>query len=249
MKALRQLALSTLSLISVQAEEIAPSPSSNTDDLNSVTYDLGPRQLTVQEVDEEALPTPPPKTETPSPPASPASYFAPVENPHPNRTLTLGATVFRSKTAPARTLISFQPEGSATSIVFWSSADWRLLANMGTVTGKNGLTWDMILFWSVQDVDQNTIGSEVEALPKIPVFPPGKSTYQVIDGTATSEQLAPIELLHELYDSNYDQLKNSFELLEAERLKQEAHLKAHPPEKEDVVIQYRLLKSDNVTAE
>lgn len=231
--------------VSANAQDTATSGTPAIDPANiveSTTYDLGDRLLTVQGVTEEVLPTPPPKVEAP-PVQQNVFQTNPTDTSLEQQTLMLGATVFRSKTGPARTLVTYHPPGAAAGVTFWSSADWSLLANVGPVTGADGKTWDMMLMWSAEELDDTAAGDGKTDDPLvIPAFPAGRASYKVIDGILTPQMRAPIDLFHATYDSQYQKLKAAYQALETARLLREAELKARPPEPQDVVIQYRLLE-------
>ncbi len=56
-----------------------------------------------------------------------------------------GATVFRPKDGPPRSLVQLWPQGSGQSIAFWSSADFGLLSAIGSFVGNDGKTRSLML--------------------------------------------------------------------------------------------------------
>ncbi|MEO5715558.1 MAG: hypothetical protein ABIT37_18920 [Luteolibacter sp.] len=215
--------------------------------VQSTTYDLGERLMTVQEVTKDELPTPPP----PSPPL-PVPPFVEQRPDAPEvaeqgGTLMMGGTVFLSKNGPPRTLITYRPQGSHTEITFWSSADWRLLTNAGPLVGTDGKTWDLMLMLSIQEIDSQTDPEELVQLAPIPNFPPGKATCQVIGGNPTAQMMAPIALFHAKYDADFQMLHADFLKREEEQKLREAEIKAHPPEKKDVVLRFRMLEPNEIS--
>ena len=79
-------------------------------------------------------------------------------------------------------------------------------------------------------------------------MPAGRTTYQLISGNPTAEQMAPIALYHVYYDANLAELQaiQQARLLEQQRLAAEE--KAHPKLPEDIVVQYRILAPEEIVA-
>ena len=101
------------------------------DILETTTHQQGGRTITVRKIDPIALPPPPAPVETTAIELDPEfrQRLADYREAHPRSTLLfLGATVFRSKDSPPRTLVRYWPEGGRDSITFWSSADFSLIA-------------------------------------------------------------------------------------------------------------------------
>lgn len=104
--------------------------------VESKTYDLGDRLLTVQEIAKDALPMPPAPIPPPVHPQPPPNFVA-----RPHRELgflSLGGNVYRRSGQPARTLINYYSQGSGQGISFWTSADWRLISGVGNLTDASG---------------------------------------------------------------------------------------------------------------
>lgn len=206
--------------------------------VNSVTYDLGDRLLTVEQVNELALPTPPPMivpVPTPHSPQVQAPQEAPME------LVSMGATIYTGKTGPARTLVTYQVKGEA-MIEFWSSADWRLLANLGSFQSEDGRNWQFLLLPSVIDI------GEADERPSIPAFSGAEASFTIVQGEATPEQLVPIQSLHALYDRDHTSLLAAFTIREAARIQREAELNANPPVPKDIIIRSRMLTPEEIEA-
>lgn len=213
--------------------------------VDSTTYDLGDRLLTVQEVTEEVLPTPPPPP-TEAPPtlniAAPRNH---ISNARIMRILLLGATIYRSQGHSPYSLVTYHPLGSTVTVTFWSSADWSLLANIGTFSGPDGTIWELSLAYGIEDMDRRPamlakLGITYHA-PQIPPFADGRAYFQIQTGEASAEQLLPIELLHSKYNSEYQQLKLAATAREAAESARAAEIQANPPVPEDIVVRYRIL--------
>ncbi len=206
--------------------------------VDSTTYDLGDRLLTVQEVSKDALPMPP----APIPPAiQPAP--APDFEVRPHREfgiLHLGGGVYRRCGQPARTLINYCPQGSDQRISFWTSADWRLIAGVGCLPDDHGKDWELMCMFSSYDEEQQD-----DSLV-IPDFPTGPSTIKIISGNPTPEQMAPVRLYLAYYDSNLSELQTAYQTRIEEQKRLAAEEKAHPKVPEDIVVQFRVLAPEEI---
>lgn len=198
--------------------------------VDSATYDLGDRLLTVQQVTEDALPMP----ET-SPPAviQPASAPAFHSTPHQaTEFCSVGATVHRRIGKPSRTLVEYRPQGSDQVVSFWSSADWSLIAPMSGLTDASGKNWMLMCMHSIQTEDDVTV---------IPDFPAGKSTNKIIAGDPTL--LASVQVFLDHYDANLPELQAAYQM----RLEEQQRRAAEEPEKpKDIVVQYRILAPEEI---
>lgn len=208
--------------------------------VKSATYDLGDRLLTVQEISKDALPMPP----APIPPViqpEPAPDF--VVRPHrAYGFLNLGGSVYRRSGQPARTLINYYPQGANQSISFWTSADWRLIAGIGSLDDGNGKDWQLMCMFSSYDEEQQ------EDSLVIPEFPAGPSTIKVVSGNPTPEQMAPVKLYLAYYDANLPELQAAYLTRIEEQKRLAAEEKAHPKIPEDIVVQFRVLAPEEIVA-
>ncbi len=204
--------------------------------VESKTYDLGDRLLTVQEIAKDALPMPPaPIAPIPPPPA-------PNLEVRPHREfgfLNLGGGVYRRDGQPARTLINYYSQGTG-QISFWTSADWRLISGIGSLSDANGKDWEqMCMISSYVEVRQ-------EETFVIPDFPAGPSTIKVVSGNPTPEQLAPVKLYLAYYDAHLAELQAAFDARVEEKKRLAAEEKAHPKIPEDIVVQFRVLAPEEI---
>lgn len=158
--------------------------------VESTTYDLGDRLLTVQELTKEALPMPP----APPPVLSPASAPRPAFKSKQQRGFfSVGATIYRRSGQQSRTLVRYQPQGETEPVIFWSSADWSLIASIGNLTAPDGKIWQLMCMPFICDLDRRT-ALQRQPAPAIPDFPAGASTSQIISGNPTPEQMVPVNL-------------------------------------------------------
>lgn len=210
--------------------------------INSTTYDLGERLMTVQELTKEALPMPPPQPVIEHLTLTPRPAFR-----NQNRGfISLGARIYRRTNQPTRSLISYQILGQKEPITFWSSADWSMISGIENITAPDGKIWQLMCMPIIYEVDRPTNRQRLQALPVIPDMPAGKTSYQLISGNPTAEQMTPIDLYHAYYDSHHAELRAAQQarLIEQQRLA--AENLANPPEKEDITVQYRILDPEEI---
>ncbi len=216
--------------------------------VSSTTYDLGDRLMTVQEVTKDILPIPP-KHPLPTPVSQITDQqLADEVTSDEGGTLMMGGTVFLSISGQPRTLITYHSPVCPAQITFWSSADWRLLTNVGPLRGQDGKTWDLMLMLSQEEYPPDADPEHSNQQLVIPNFSAGKSTYKIVTGTPSAQVLSQIELFHAKYDSDYEQLKADFQKREEEQKKRDAELKAHPPDKKNIVLRFRMLEPSEISA-
>ncbi len=205
--------------------------------VESKTYDLGDRLLTVQEIAKDALPMlpapiPPPIQPTP----------APDFEVRPHREfgfLNLGGSVYRRDGQPPRTLINYYSQGSG-QISFWTSADWRLISGIGSLSDASGKDWQLMCMFS------SYVEERREEALVIPDFPAGPSTIKAVSGNPTPEQLAPVKLYLAYYDAHLPELQAAFDTRMEEQKRLAAEEKAHPKVPEDIVVQFRVLAPEEI---
>jgi len=217
------------------------------DILDTKAHQQGGRTITIREIKPIDLPPPPPppKPATAGQDAEFSQRLAEYREPHPkNELLFLGATVLRSKHSPPRTLVRWWPQGGKGTITFWSSADFALIAGgINSFADTAGDSHHLLMGWGNVDIDRMAElyaakGREYGA-PDLPEFPEGKAVFELTGDTKpTAEDLAAIQALHDLYNSEYARLKSAFEGRERARIEREEHLKADPPQPKDITLNY-----------
>jgi hypothetical protein len=217
------------------------------DVLSTTTHEQGGRTITIREIKHIALPPPPPPAETTlaEPDAEFSQRLAEYREAHPkNELLFLGATVFRSKDSPPRTLVRWWPQGGRGTVTFWSSADFALIAGgINSFADSAGDTHHMLMGWGNVDIGRMAElyaakGREYDA-PDLPEFPEGKATFVITGDTKpTPEELTVIQSLHDLYNNETARLRTAYEGRERARIEQEAYLKAHPPLPKDITLNF-----------
>ena len=214
--------------------------------VESTTYDLGNRLLTVQEMTKDALPMPP----APIPPAirpEPAPNF--VARPHREYGfLNLGGSVYRRSGQPARTLINYRPQGTDQSISFWSSADWSLIAGVSNLPDSNGKIWQLMGMFSHYDLEKRVDSRRIVHFPSIPDFSAGPSTIQIVSGNPTPEQMAPVKLYLAHSDAHLTELQAAYQSRIEEQQRLAAEEKANPKVPDDIVVQFRVLAPEEIVA-
>lgn len=217
--------------------------------VNSVTYDLGDRFLTVEQVTDAILPSPPRK-QLPSPVAPSVSPQNSVPS-TPYEFISLSVAIYLSNSAPPRSLVSYTPRGGE-AVEFWSSADWRLLTGLGSFASDNGKEWGVLMMPEVIDIEKtrrlHERHGETYLPPLIPSFIGTQASYIITKGEATEEQLEPFDALHQLYHNNYADLLASFNAREQARIEREAELKANPPVPPDITVRSRMLTPEEIEA-
>ena len=217
------------------------------DVLQTTTHEQGGRTITIRKIKPIDLP-PPPAPAVPQASAELDAAFsqrlAEYRAAHPrSELLFLGATVFRSKDSPPRTLVRWWPMGKGEEITFWSSADFALIAGgIQSFADTAGDTHSLFMGWGNVDIDRMTDllaskGREYDA-PDMPRFAEGKATFKIIKGRPAAEDLVAIQSLHDLYNSEYARLLTAWQGRERARIEREAYLKAHPPQPKDITLNY-----------
>jgi hypothetical protein len=216
------------------------------DILTTTTQQQGGRTITIRRIKPIALPPPP----EPAPVQNALDKAAlqeelaetGVQQPKWDF-LFLGATVFRTKDSPPRTLVTYWPSNMG-EVSFWSSADFGLLAGMGDFAAANGQTFSMFMAWGYEDIDgsiadfQATQNRPYEA-PLMPRFSDAKATFTLIGNPPPDpEVLVPIQALHDIYNNEFARLKAAYEGRERAQLQREAELKANPPRPKNITINY-----------
>lgn len=217
------------------------------DILNTTTHEQGGRTITIRQIKPINLPPPPPVPVAAAPAEVDTEYsqrIAEYREANPESfILFLGATVYRSKDSPPRTLVRYWPGGKDGDITFWSSADFALIAGgINSFVDSAGDSHHLMMAWDNVDIERmadlrDSKGLDYDA-PEIPDFDKGKATFQIIGKQPGAEKLVAIQSLHDLYNSEYERLKTACEGRERARIEHEAYLKANPPQPKDITLNY-----------
>jgi hypothetical protein len=216
------------------------------DILATKVHEQGGRTVTIRKI--KPLPLPPPPAPAPERDPAREAEFRRLAAEYrktyrSTELLFLGATVFRSSDAPPRSLVRWWPQNGGDAVTFWTSADFGLIAGgINSFVDGAGETHAIFMSWGYADIDRMTsaraakVGKYVP--PVIPAFPQGPATFQIEGVPPDAEEIAVIQSLHELYNTNHEELISAFQGREQARLAREAYLKAHPPQPKDIVIDY-----------
>lgn len=206
----------------------------NSQVLDSVEVDFGPRSIIYNRVETPALKPQP----TPIPQAPPAVEGEPTAeelaelaawNAKADFMLFLSCTVYDR----AVTEIHWQHEGG--EYVIWSGVDFNHLR------GASGFETERARFTLFLGIGDESSESANMTIPEVPA-----GEYRIVSfpqsGIAPDVLLAMDEL-HAFYRQNREQLRQAYELSEAKRLEQEAWDRANPPVPKDTVIHYFPIRS------
>jgi hypothetical protein len=217
------------------------------DILGTATHEQGGRTITIREIKPIALPPPPPPAAAISGEvdADFSQRLAEYRETHPkNELLFLGATVFRAKDSPPRTLVRWWPQGGNGTITFWSSADFALIAGgINSFADTAGDSHHMLMGWGNVDIDRMAElyaakGREYAA-PDLPRFSEGKATFEITGDTKpTAEELVVIQSLHDVYNSELERLETAYEGRERASIEREEYLKVNPPQPKDITLNF-----------
>jgi hypothetical protein len=211
--------------------------------IQSTTYDLGGRLLTIQELTKEAMTMP----LVPVPVAeSPATGVRPPFRLQRHASISLGTQIYKRANQPTRSFITYHIPGQPSPVTFWSSADWSLIAGIGRLTAQDGTNWQLFCMPSIHDLDRMTFRRQTMQAPAIPDMPAGASTYQIVSGNPSPEQMAPIALYHAYYDTHLAELQVVQQARLAEQQRLAAEALANPPEKKDITVQFRILSPEEI---
>ncbi len=216
-----------------------------TDVLTTDTIQEGGRTITVHEIAPIDLPPPPEVTApvelTPAMKQRLAELRARQQKIH---NLALGATVYRDKDQPTRTLVRYwsREDDQFNPITFWSSADFSLLAGIPGFIASDGRKCNMMIAWGIQDHQRSVARlaklGRTYSPPVIPEFPDGKATFVITSGTPSETALADIQSLHDLYNNEHDKLQAAYQGRQQARLAREAELRANPPQPKDIILSH-----------
>lgn len=217
------------------------------DVLRTATHEQGGRTITIREIKPIALPPPPPPAEITfaEPDAEFSQRLAEYRESRPkNELLFLGATVFRSKDSSPRTLVRWWPMGGKGTVTFWSSADFALIAGgINSFADTAGDSHHLLMGWGNVDIDHMAElyaakGREYDA-PDLPAFTEGKATFEITGDTKpTAEEMAVIQSLHDVYNSELERLETAYEGRERARIEREEYLRANPPQPKDITLNF-----------
>jgi hypothetical protein len=224
------------------------------DVLDSQVHFQDGRKITVQRIKPIALPPPAEVAPTVADSATFREQLAAARAAQPKTELLgISATVYRSKNSAPHTLvrISAMNSGEKEETTFWSSADFAYLSGFASFVGNDGITRNLMMAWGNQDIDGTkellAKHDREYTAPKIPNLPKGKATFIITSAPASTEMLASIQALHDVYNNEYDRLKLAYESREQARLRDEAERKANPPKPKDITLNYWRIDAKDIS--
>ena len=219
--------------------------------LSTKVQNLEDHKLILQEVVPMDLPPPPE-------PAAPvemtaerrAAFEARKLQIKQRRLLSLSVAVYRSERyqGKVRTLFQWRSDDRQREFKAWSNVDAVWLsgyANFQTAT----TFYSVFMIPSEFDIDRREalVASRGRKFtpPQIPELPVTANSFVVSEGEPTPEELAPIVAIHDLFKTEGEKLRLTYEKRILAQKEEAAYLKAHPPKPEDIVVRYwRIQKSE-----
>jgi hypothetical protein len=214
--------------------------------LTTQVHRQGGRTITFSEIKPLTLPTPlQPTPPALSDPAVQERLKNPSADPQDAGLVLAGATVFRLPDGSARSLVTLSAVTTGEAVTFFSSADFGLLASIGTFTGTDGKNRSLILSWSVEPcenaTDLTTRLQQNYGLKKLPKLPPGTASYTLLTGNpdpATLITLITLQSLHQISTTERPRLLAAHQATERARFNQEAALKSNPPPPKNLILNH-----------
>jgi hypothetical protein len=219
------------------------------DVIDTQTYQESGRTITFQRIAPPAmpnLPEAPTAAEAAQEGSREEQTVEPADESPADNFVMAGATVFRSKDGHTRSLVQLWPQNGGQAVAIWSSADFGLLAPIGSFVCTDGKTRSLMLMWSASQTESlATLETELGPdSPPIPKFAEGKASFSTTTGKASDAALVWIQSLHDIYNNDYERLKTAYAGREQARLAKEAELKANPPKPKNLVFNYWRIGDD-----
>ena len=191
-------------------------------------HEQGGRDIIVREIEPIALPEPTqPVQPEPLDPAIRQQFLERLKALPPRILINVGATIYRSSDAPVRSLVKMR-NADGEPVEFWSSADFRLLSNIGEFTGSDGKQRRLFMMWSMRDLDRDAALAarfrKPYQRPELPNLPVGAASFVLKSGTPSPAMLADIQALNDAYNARHEELVAAAETKVAEQAQREAEL-------------------------
>jgi hypothetical protein len=121
---------------------------------------------------------------------------------------------------------------------------------VGNFTAPDGQRYSLMLMFTTMDIAtmerRYAARGVAYKAPDIPDFAAGPASFRIVSGEATPQTLADLQVLHTLHDRDYETLLVAWNEREAARRKGEAEKPITPPKPENIVLQYRMLKPEEI---
>jgi hypothetical protein len=257
--------LTGLCLANAPAQVAAPAPSVSDSPLqlnvlSSRTINLTTHTVTFNQVETPVLkpqPIPAPAAAGSSSLASSASQPPALQDTGNYFTLFFSATRYDNQT----TEIDLPYKGQ--NYVFWSNVDLSCFSYVNRIqvkqttyslifSAQTGLIKDLT-DWNLEVVGRGLSPSLIHPIPALPTLQgqsSGMPNYLLVSPTtgADPQVLQAIADLHAYYNANKTALIAAYQASRAKALTQEQWLKTHPPQPENIVINYFPIKSARLSA-
>ena len=205
--------------------------------------DLGERQVTFQKVapiELPPIPEPAPTVEG----AGAQDFSDQLGDLKEHQFVFVGASAYVAADAPdqPRSYVRYWPTPGGEPIGLWINANLLWMTGFAEFETDEKV-YSLLMAISRVDLQRQAeiatrFGQEHQA-PEMPEFPDEtKASFVVVEGTPTGQELAPIQAMVDLYNSDKERLRIAYEgRLEAaeERVRE---LRENPPEKKNLLIRY-----------
>lgn len=213
-------------------------PPQNT--LTSKTHQVGDHTVTIEEVIPVALPSRPP------PPAAPdeARRQAFLQS-RPARskieTVNFSTTVYDRRA----TVIEWHSKDRTRSFRAWSNIDFNHIRGIHDI--QHGDTHLIYFYFGIGNVDTRSMASlssrfnrvyQKPVIPELPASPETQPTFVVVKGDPGPEDLAGLQILHDIYKAEHARIKAAAEYQEIQNELHAAELRANPPQAPDLVLKH-----------
>ncbi len=209
----------------------------------SRTKDLGERQVTFQKVAPIELP----------PMAEPAPAVEGIADQDSSdrlgdykerRFVFLGASAYVAADAPdrPRSYVRYWPTPGGKPVGLWINANLLWMTGFAEFETDETL-YSLLMAISRVDLQRQAeiatrSGQEYQA-PEVPEFPDEtKASFVVVEGNPTEEELAPIQAMVDLYNSDKERLRIAYEGRVAAAEERARELRENPPAKKNLLIRY-----------
>lgn len=214
------------------------------DVVDSRVQDLGTRKITIQKIVPFELPPIPEPPQPVEPTAEEREQLAALKAAHEEQILLMmSVTVYRSEAYPGKVRTQFRWWSQDRSREFeaWSNVDGNWLSGFASFE-SGGRTYSLLFGIGEQDVDQWTraLASKGRTYtpPQIPPISLTDPAFVVTKGNPSTEELAPIQAIHNLVKAQGETLRLAYEGRKQAQKEREDFLKAHPIKPADIVLNY-----------
>lgn len=213
------------------------------DIVSSRSRDLGERQVTFQKVAPIALP-PIPEPSSAVEGAQNQGFAARLGYFKERQFVFVGASAFVTADAPdqPRSYVRYWPTRGGEPVGLWINANLLWMTGFAEFeTGEK--VYSLLMAISRVDLkrqaDIATRFRQIYQAPEVPHFPDKtRASFVVVEGNPTKEDLAPIQALVDLYNSDKERLRLAYEGRLEAAAERARELRENPPKKKNLLIRY-----------